>query len=189
VSAATSGTAKAVLLALSMGWLAGCSTMPTPQYQTAVANRPPAAGPAVAVGDARASAGVKNGKVSLRGAAMAPSSSDGTFSGYLREALIAELAASNRYSADASRRIELELTQHQVNASGIKEGVANLATRVIVKEGDAVRLDKTYDAEHRWDSSFIGAVAIPAAYDNYPTAVQKLLVAILSDDQFQAAIQ
>jgi hypothetical protein len=44
-------------------------------------------------------------------------------------------------------------------------------------------------AEHKWDSSFIGAVAIPAAFNNYPTAVQKLLSELFADSDFIAAVR
>ena len=45
------------------------------------------------------------------------------------------------------------------------------------------------EIEHQWDSSFMGAVAISAAIDNYSAAVQKLLHVLLSDPDFAKAIQ
>ncbi len=170
-------------------FLAGCASTPAPRYQTAAASRPLGAGAAVAVGEASAAADVRNAKVSLRGAGMESPAADGTFSGYVRDALIAELTASGRYAAGADRTIALELLRHDVNASGIKEGEARLAVRIVVSGGSGSRFEKTYEAVHTWPSSFIGAVAIPAAYDNYPAAVQKLVLAVLSDPAFQAAIE
>lgn len=168
--------------------LAGCASSPAPQYQAAAESRPLGPGTAVAVGESKAAVNVKNSKVSLRGASMGSPSADGTFSGYLRDALIAELTASGRYSEEAERTIALELLRHEINASGIKEGEARLAVRVVVSGGKDGRFEKTYEATHTWPSSFVGAVAIPAAYDNYGTAVQKLLLAVLSDPGFQTAI-
>jgi hypothetical protein len=179
---------RAAGLLLASCILAGCMSMPAAQYQTAVASRPLAAGAPVAVGEARAAAEVKNDRVSLRGSPMMSSASDGSFSGYIREALIAELSASGRYSASAERSIALELLRHKVDASGFSEGSAELAVRIVVSGGNGERFEKTYEAAHNWPSSFIGAVAIPAAFDNYPTAVQKLIVVVLSDPDFQAAI-
>jgi hypothetical protein len=179
---------RAAVMLLACSVLAGCITMPAAQYQTAVASRPLAAGAPVGVGDARAAAGVDNGKVSLRGTPMTSSAADGTFSGYVRDALIAELSASGRYSASAQRSIALELLRHKVDASGFSEGSAELAVRIVVSGGNGERFEKTYEAAHNWPSSFIGATAIPAAVDNYPTAVQKLIVVVLSDPDFQAAI-
>lgn len=175
-----------VLLACSV--LAGCITMPAAQYQTAVASRPLAAGAPVGVGEARAAAGVDNGKVSLRGTPMTSSAADGTFSGYVRDALIAELSVSGRYDAAAERRIAVKLLRHDVDASGFSEGSAHLSARIVVSGGTGGRFEKQYEASHTWPSSFIGATAIPAAVDNYPTAVQKLIVVVLSDPDFQAAI-
>lgn len=178
-----------LLVAAALLGLVGCASMPAAQYQTAVETRPLGAGPGVAVGEARAADGVRNAKVSLRGAAMVSSAPDRTFSGYLREALVRELSASGRYSQDAARSIELELLRHDVNANGIKEGRADLSVRIAVTGGGKPAFDNTYEVSHAWPSSFIGAVAIPAAFDNYPTAVQKLLVVVMSDPGFQAAIE
>ena len=40
-----------------------------------------------------------------------------------------------------------------------------------------------------WDSSFMGAVAIPKAQQQYPLIVQKLLTMIWTDADFQAALK
>ena len=174
---------------LLAGTLIGCASTPSPQYQTAVAERPLPAGPGVSVGESTAAQGVGNTTVTLRGATRGSSAAAGSFSGYLREALIAELSASGRYDADAGKEISLELLRHDVSAAGVKEGYADLAVRVTVREGTTELLADTYESRHTWPSSFIGAVAIPAAFDNYPTAVQKLLGVVMADPAFHAAIE
>lgn len=47
----------------------------------------------------------------------------------------------------------------------------------------------TLSVRHEWESSFLGAIAIPNAVANYAPAVQKLLAELLADPAFRAAIR
>ena len=47
--------------------------------------------------------------------------------------------------------------------------------------------DKSFEAQHEWESSFIGALAIPAAMDNYAGAVQKLVGMLFADADFSSS--
>ncbi|MFL6623645.1 MAG: hypothetical protein ACJ8KA_03695 [Sulfurifustis sp.] len=42
---------------------------------------------------------------------------------------------------------------------------------------------------HEWESSFVGAIAIPAAQRGYDTTVKKLVTALFADKEFQNAIR
>ncbi len=174
---------------LALG-LAACASMPSAQYQTSIrVGTSLESGAPASVGKATAAADVRNDKLTLRGATMTSSATDGTFSGYVREALITELKSANRYSETSTRRIDLQLTKHSVNINGFKEGFADLGARIVVSEGTEVRLEKTFEIKHTWPSAFIGAVAIQAGYDNYPAAVQKLIEQIVADPEFVNAIK
>ena len=55
-------------------------------------------------------------------------------------------------------------------------------------DGDGVVVyDKTHNVVHEWESSFIGALAIPAAMQGYAAAVQKLTGQLFADPAFVQA--
>jgi hypothetical protein len=55
--------------------------------------------------------------------------------------------------------------------------------------GSTVRYKKVHKAHHEWPSSFAGAIAIPAAQQNYHVVVQKLLASLFADPEFSAALK
>ena len=55
--------------------------------------------------------------------------------------------------------------------------------------GSTVCFKKTLVAQHEWSLSFIGAIAITAAIDNYSTTIQKLLGELFADPDFTAALR
>lgn len=122
----------------------------------------------------------------LRGSSVSPSG--GTFSQQLREELSAELKAAGLLDASSPVVISGLLTDSQVDAA-IGTGTGRLAARFIVKRGGAVVFDKELAVEAKWESSFIGAVAIPMAINQYG-ALYKTLVGKLADDpEFRAAVK
>ncbi len=122
----------------------------------------------------------------LRGSSVSPSG--GTFSQQLRDELSAELTAAGLLDASSPVVISGLLTDSQVDAA-IGTGTGRLAARFIVKRGGAVVFDKELAVEAKWESSFIGAVAIPMAINQYG-ALYKTLVGKLADDpEFRAAVK
>lgn len=113
--------------------------------------------------------------------------SDGTFSTYLHDAIVVELQTSGRYDASSALQISGVLTRNELS-SGIGTGTATVGAELALTRNNEVCFKKTLVAEHKWDSSFIGAVAIPTAFNNYPTAVQKLLGELFTDPDFIAAL-
>jgi hypothetical protein len=57
----------------------------------------------------------------------------------------------------------------------------------MVDRSGQVVFDKMLSATQQWDSSFIGAIAVPMAVQNYAGAVQKLVGVLLADSDFQHA--
>lgn len=179
--------ACAVLASLT---LAGCVSAPAPKYQPSVDNSALMLKhrPIVDVGPFTAAAGVQNRALSMRGSKL-QGGADGTYSTYLRDALIAELQVAGGYVPGSNLRIEGELTHNRLDVSGIKVGKAEVGARFIMRRGDHVVYDRTLQIEHTWESSFIGALAIQAGIDNYGTTVQKLIGTLLADPEFISAIQ
>lgn len=114
----------------------------------------------------------------LRGSSI--SASQGSFSGQLRDEIAAELSAAGLLDPKSRFVIEGQLTDSMVDAA-ISVGKARLAARIQVKRDGQTVFDKEIVAESTWESSFIGAVAIPAAINQY-TALYKTLAGKLFDD-------
>ena len=54
------------------------------------------------------------------------------------------------------------------------------------RKGEVV-FDKVVKADDQWESSFIGAIAIPAGMQGYVATVQKLVGTVFADPDFVAA--
>lgn len=178
--------AMAALVAASLG---ACVSMPAPMYQPSVGSSQAllaSAGTSIEVGGFSAARGVENTALGVRGSRLEPGS-DGTYAGYLRDALATELKAAGRHGEASGIRIDGVLTENTLDASGARTGRAAVGARFVVERDGEVVYDRTLRVDHEWDSSFLGAIAIPAAFDNYAAAVQKLLQALFTDPGFVAA--
>jgi hypothetical protein len=100
-----------------------------------------------------------------------------------------ELDDSRLLDAGANTEVGGVLLRNELDGSGFSIGTADIDARVLVKREGAVRYDKVQSAHHEWKSSFIGATAIPAAAQNYPIVVQKLLAKLFGDADFLAALK
>ena len=114
----------------------------------------------------------------LRGSSISPT--HGSFAGQLRDEIAAELGAAGLLDPKSRFVIEGQLTDSMVDAA-ISTGKGRLAARIQVKRDGQAVFDKEIVAEATWESSFIGAVAIPAAINQY-TALYKTLAGKLFDD-------
>lgn len=174
------------LLALCLS-LAACVSAPAPKYQPSIDNTSLLMQRALEmdVGAFTAATGVENESLNVRGSRLR-GGSDGTYATYLREALVTELQTSGGYAQGHGLRLEGELTANDLSA-GIDMGKAKVGARFVLRHDDRVVFDKELVSEHQWESSFIGAIAIPAAMDSYGAAVQKLIGKLLADPEFVAA--
>ena len=124
-------------------------------------------------------------EVSARGNKLqAPS---GSFSALLREYLVAELKEAARYDDSAPVVITGELTQNYMNALGASEGEAKVSARFVVTRSGQPAYDKVVTAERTWRSSFVGMVAVPAAFNEYSSMYRRLLGNLYADADFIAA--
>jgi hypothetical protein len=64
-----------------------------------------------------------------------------------------------------------------------------IEARFVVKKDGQVTFDKTKRGSASWESSFVGAIAIPAAQSSYPLIVQDLLAKLYGDTDFQTALK
>lgn len=188
-----SGSGRHLGTALLLGLLAGCTTiMPPPiasgQNSAALrrANLEPAnvgtfklAAGLPAAMDAQLSSGLRGSN------AAAPS---GSFSQQLKDTLKAELFSAGLLDPKSKYVIEGQLTDSKVDAA-IGTGTARLAARFqVLRDGQAV-FDKELAVEDSWDSSFVGAIAIPRAIERYGATYGLLVGKLLSDSDFQRSIK
>ncbi|WP_075187678.1 hypothetical protein [Teredinibacter haidensis] len=178
-----------LLVAFTLFMATGC-TMNAVQYQpdfAVVNDLKDAETKVMAVGDIT-SASKKVDKISIRGSSM-NSPFNGSYSDYLENALKEQLSHAGLFDASSSVVISGELQQNDLNAAGFSIGKADLSAKFVVKRDGEEVYSGVKSVHHEWPSSFVGAVAIPNAVNNYPTAVQKLVVELLSDEEFLAAVK
>lgn len=130
----------------------------------------------------------KVNKISIRGSSMVSPFSN-SYANYLEEALLAQLQQANLYDASSIIVITGDLLTNKLNAAGFRIGTADISAQFKVESSGNVVFDKVVSISHEWDSSFVGATAIPRAQNNYPIAVQKLVAKLMSDTDFISSVQ
>ena len=110
-----------------------------------------------------------------------------SFAEYLRSALTAELQAAGKVDAGASTVITGELLTNAID-DGLSASSAHVSARIVVKRGAQVRFDKVVHGDTEWESSVIGAVAIPLDRQHHGDTIKQLLAALFADRDFQASI-
>jgi hypothetical protein len=121
--------------------------------------------------------------LSIRGSSMV-TSFDGSYAGYLKNALIEQLQQSFLFHEEANIVISGTLLANDIDASGFSIGTADIVAKFIVTKENHEIYNKDHSIQHQWDSSFVGSIAIPNAQNNYPIAVQKLIAVFLTDPEF-----
>lgn len=113
---------------------------------------------------------------------------DQSFAKYLKETLSAELKAAGLLDPAAPLSIRGEL-QDSVLDVPTSVGKGKVSARFIVVRAGKKVFEKDFSAEATWESSFVGAVAIPAAVNQYSALYRKLVGQLLDDPAFRAAVK
>jgi hypothetical protein len=122
----------------------------------------------------------------LRGSTAAPAK--GSWSQLLKDTLAAELRGAGLLDEKSSLVIEGQLLDSMVDAA-ITTGKGRLAARFQVLRGSEKLFDKEIVAESSWESSFVGAVAIPAAINQYGALYKTLVGKLIDDAEFRRALK
>lgn len=146
---------------------------------------------AIALGDFRPGPDLAPGTdrgVGIRAAVIKPQG--GTFSGYLRETLRNQLVSAGRYDEHAPVRLDgLILRSEAGSGVGEQSGHGVLVVRFVLRHGDSQIYAHDYLAEHRWSSSFIGAVAYSEAESGYMSLYPEVITAMFKDPDLRAALR
>jgi len=179
-----------VLLVCSL--LEGCASQRIGAHQAAIDNvqllRQPGIG-TIAVGEFKLAPDAPSQidkVVTVRGSRLTSPSND-SFAAYLRESMIAELNTAGKYDPASTVTISGQLLQNELNAAGISKADSTIEAKFSVARGGAIVFDKRIEEKQTWDSSFIGAVAIPEAINRYTEMYTKLLHRLFADEEFRAA--
>jgi hypothetical protein len=141
------------------------------------------------VGTITVSADLPGGKsLSLRANTMV-SPVGANFGDYIATALRQELDLAKLLNAQSGLEISGALLRNNIDAGGISTNEGQIEARFVVKRGGQIRFDKVKRIEHKWESSFAGAVAIPLAANNYPVMVQKLISSLVADPEFVQSLR
>lgn len=121
----------------------------------------------------------------LRGSSLSPT--NGSFAGQLRDEIAAELGAAGLLDPKSKSVIEGQLTDSMVDA-GMSAGKGRLAAKIQVKREGKTLFDKEVVAEAAWESSFVGAIALPAAINQYGALYKTLVGKLFDDADFKRAM-
>lgn len=179
-----------ILAGLFVLFTTGCATQ-APPYSASIAN----VEALKSAGNFKASVGTFNSTpgqgnanpISLRGNSLV-SPYDNSYAAYVAAAIKDELAMAQKLSPGADIELSGMLIKNDIDAA-IGTGRSNIEVRMIVKKGGKIRYDQVKKANHEWESSFAGMIAIPKAMQEYPIMIQKLLALLYADPAFVAAIQ
>lgn len=166
----------------------GCMTMQTPPYEPSINNYEKlqvGQFKKVSVDDFTLADATLN-QISVRGNPLNSSLND-SFGTYLKSALEEEFYKAGLLSKESEYVISGVILENDIE-TGASEASGHLSAQVVIKNNDQVLFDKTLKATHTWASSFVGAVAIPRARDNYPFIVREFIRELFEDEDFKQAM-
>lgn len=180
---------KITLITVAALSAVGCAniTVPAPQPTMANVNAAKQLTESVKLGSFKLASGLSAGtdqSISVRGSNTLNAPSGQSFSTYLRDVLATELRSANKLDDASTINITGELTKSELDA-GMSVGTGTVGARFVVTRTDGVCLDKELTATAQWESSFMAAVAVPAAFNRYTALYPELAGKLLKDADFQ----
>ena len=125
-------------------------------------------------------------RINIRGSTMSPPKGS-DFPTFLKQTMQAELAASGRFDPSAPVTISAEMTRNSAGEN-MSTGKAQIAATFVIRKKGEVLFSKNYQVESQWKSQFIGALAIPEAFQQYNALYAELVRNAFADPHFVAAL-
>lgn len=122
-------------------------------------------------------------KISLRGINRLESPSK-SFAQYLEDAIISDFTAANMLDQKSSLRLTILLVKNDLDISDFSYGHGTIQAQFGVDRDGTAVFTKRITEQTRFQSSFVGAIAIPMAQNEYPNLVRALLKALYNDQEF-----
>ena len=114
---------------------------------------------------------------------------NGSYAGYLAEALRQELAMAGKWSQSAETAVTGTVLTNTVHAPPASTGTVDIKVRFAVVRGSRKSYEQDKSVHHEFPSEFAGPIAIPRAIQEYQFAVHKLLAELYRDQAFVAALK
>ena len=111
----------------------------------------------------------------------------GGYAKYLGDTIAADLQGGGRLDLGSGIVIEGVLTETHVESMSV--GKAALGARFTVRRHGVVVYDKVLRVEESWTTDYLGAVAIPDAFNHYTGLFAKLSQKLLADPEFVRAVR
>jgi len=107
-----------------------------------------------------------------------------SYADYFGDAVTKELKAAGKFDASSPQVLTGVLMKNYLTAAGAQINQSDLQVRFRLAQGGSTLYDKLIQAQNQWESSLMGAIAIPRALDNYVATIQKLISNLFSDPDF-----
>ena len=173
-----------ILIALIMS---GCS-IPAPKYSPSFDNvtmLKKANSPVDVTDFTGATAGL--GTISLRGNTLeSPHGKDLIY--YIQFALESELEKAGLLKEDSTKKLSAVIEKNDIDTAISSPASGKIKATFVVTDRSVVLYKKSVVGASEWESSFLGAVAIPRAAESYPKIVVDLLKNLYSDKDFISAL-
>lgn len=115
-------------------------------------------------------------------------SPEGSVSKHVQNALESELRLAGLLDPASSRRLGVRLRRSELNAP-IGTGNGVISADFDLRDGDRSLYRSNKTVSDAWNSSFVGAIAIPAAANAFNPLVRKLLAELYRDPAFIKAMK
>ena len=132
-----------------------------------------------------ANSGLEN--ISVRGNSFS-SPYNGNMVNYIETALRQELEKAGLMDPNSKKVLTATVDKNNVD-TGVDKGTGVIGADVTITDNGSTLYHKHVEAMTTWDSSFVGAIAIPNAAAAYPKLVQSFLHKLFSDQDFIAALE
>ncbi len=126
-------------------------------------------------------------KISLRGSKL--TSTSGSYAQYLEDAIKSDLIEAMMLDPNSTFRLSATLLKNDIDVSGFITGTGTIEAKFSINREGITLFDKTVAAETQFESSFVGAIAIPKAQIEYPNLVRALLTKLYTDKEFVHVLQ
>lgn len=180
-------TAK-IITTLGMVYVIAACSIPAPRYEPSYDNVKllKGSGP-VRIVDFKG-ATPKVGKITLRGNTLkSPYEKDMVH--YLQTALQSEFEKAGLLSETSSKSVTAVVTENLIDTSGFSVANGKITATFKVLDSSRQIYEKTVTVSDEWESSFVGAIAIPRAAAAYPALAKELFNKLYSDKKFIAALK
>ncbi len=121
-----------------------------------------------------------NYELQLRGGKMV-SPYGSNFNDYILSSLKKQLKQNNLYNAESKIKIYTKLLKNEVDIWGFSTANYEISAQFLIEKSNDIVYNNMISIKHEFPSHFVGQIAVERGMNNYPKAVQKLIVEFLND--------